>query len=345
MAYVGPEQQNNAVQINDLDLFATFDRFVSEALGWGQIPNAITATALVYQLFCLMLWQNDDRSVDTATDDPRASKLRAFFDRLFSVTEHNHVHMLITRGLSYLNYLSAPPIELPSLDLGCESGLTSKLLFDKPFTYGVDLDAGWAPHIGKNQMHHKYRLGSADAIPLPDASVRSVVMNNVLYHVSNREKVLKEIFRCLQPGGRVYFDDLSPDFFDDGNRPFINFLRDSGGRNFAHEYTRKRLTMYMGERTINPFDMIRSEQYPETMSAAGFTNVSAKYFHNTKLLRLAYNFLDMGFIFGCGAVEPKGESYRVWAKTHLLYDLLQDATRCRAEESGGYIFVTAAKPE
>jgi SAM-dependent methyltransferase len=46
-------------------------------------------------------------------------------------------------------------------------------------------------------------VGSAEAIPLPDGSVDSVLCTQMLEHVPHPWKVLSEIFRVLKPGGKV----------------------------------------------------------------------------------------------------------------------------------------------
>lgn len=306
-------------------------------------PNALLPGGLIFQYFCLMLWQTDGsrtRSIDSS--DGRAGMLRAFIKKLFGLTDRVHPHMLVTRSLSLLNLSTQTPIEQPALDLGCETGITARLLFDEPFAYGVDISPQWSESIARMGMHGEYRVGSADAIPLHDSSVRSVVMNNVLYHVANRKHALEEVFRILQPGGKALFDDMSPLFFDPSNRPFIQFLRSSGGADYATEYLQRRSTMYMRDRTIDPADSLTPDQYIPFMESIGFCDVRAAYYFCPTLLRLAYNFLDMGFIFGSGAIEPHGSQYYEWAQGELVGELLRDAQRC--QEGGGYIFISAKKP-
>jgi len=327
----------------DLDLTAEFDRFMRDVLGREQ-PGALHPVGLLLQLFCLMIWQNESRAGEDGPTDARAPALAAFFEKLFRTTENTNPHLLISRGLSFLNFLEAPPLETPALDLGCETGLTAQLLFERRFRYGIDITPQWEPSIKQTGMHEEYRIGSADAIPLAAASVRSVVMNNVIYHAADRERALREVFRCLEPGGRVYFDDLAPLFFEAENRPFVEFMRTSGGHDFAREYMRKRYTMYMSDRTINAVDSRTPAQYVPFMESLGFHDVQAKYFFGPALLRAAYNFLDMGFIFGSGALSPQGAKYVAWVRERLALDLLHDADACAAAGGGGYVFVTATKP-
>jgi SAM-dependent methyltransferase len=327
----------------DLSLALDFGRFVREFLGIDA-EVSLAANGLVFQLLCLMIWERNDSAMPRPElNGPRAISLVSFFDALFRHVGRANPHMLITRGLSFLNYLNHTPLAEPALDLGCENGLTARLLFQRPFQYGVDISPHWAEGVRYNGMHQQYLVGSADAIPLEDGSIRTVVMNNVLYHVASRTRTLSEVLRCLAPGGSVLFDDLSPFYFDESNRPFVAFLRASGGERFAEEYTRRRNTMYMKDRTISPSEALTAAQYPAFMESLGFTDVRAHYFHSSSLLRKAYNFLDIGFVFGCGAVEPQSPRYIDWIKGQVASEVLRDRELCLIE-GGGYVFVTARKP-
>ena len=48
-----------------------------------------------------------------------------------------------------------------------------------------------------------YFIGTADVLPLPDASVDAVVTRSVLIYVDDKPEAAREFFRVLRPGGRV----------------------------------------------------------------------------------------------------------------------------------------------
>src|SRR5207247_9701544 len=48
----------------------------------------------------------------------------------------------------------------------------------------------------------EFRIGSAEQIPLPDASVDAVIGNMVLHHCPSPETAVKEMTRVLAPKGR-----------------------------------------------------------------------------------------------------------------------------------------------
>jgi ubiquinone/menaquinone biosynthesis C-methylase UbiE len=56
-----------------------------------------------------------------------------------------------------------------------------------------------------------YLAGTAEAIPLPDASCDLVLLFLVLHHVRDRDAAAAEIARVLRPGGRVLIRSSFPD--------------------------------------------------------------------------------------------------------------------------------------
>jgi ubiquinone/menaquinone biosynthesis C-methylase UbiE len=102
----------------------------------------------------------------------------------------------------------APPGRpLPVLDLGSGTGRFTPGLaetFGGP-VYGVEPSCGMRQAALAAGPHPAvtYLEGSADAIPLPDASVDLVLLFLVWHHVRDRVAAAAEIRRVLLPGGRV----------------------------------------------------------------------------------------------------------------------------------------------
>ncbi|MDP8909861.1 MAG: class I SAM-dependent methyltransferase [Chloroflexota bacterium] len=99
-----------------------------------------------------------------------------------------------------------------------------------------------------------FRVGSGEAIPLPDASVDLVLMNDVMEHVVTPAEVLAETARVLRPGGRLIV--VFPPYYDltGGSHlhghstriPGLNLL-------FPSRVLRRAVRMHLTERGI-PFD-------------------------------------------------------------------------------------------
>src|SRR2546422_11319383 len=54
----------------------------------------------------------------------------------------------------------------------------------------------------------EFKIGNAEQIPLPDASVDAVIGNMILHHCLNPDVAVKDMARVLVPGGRLALSDL-----------------------------------------------------------------------------------------------------------------------------------------
>jgi ubiquinone/menaquinone biosynthesis C-methylase UbiE len=96
------------------------------------------------------------------------------------------------------------------LDLGSADGVFSKVIFDKSKArklVGLDVltsSVAWANRHWKGSGM-KFVVGDAERLVFPAGSFAAVFALEVLEHVKNPEKVLKEIKRVLRPGGYGIF--------------------------------------------------------------------------------------------------------------------------------------------
>jgi ubiquinone/menaquinone biosynthesis C-methylase UbiE len=103
----------------------------------------------------------------------------------------------------------------PVLDLGCGFGEFAGVFFDATVDIGVDpsqVDLSRAEAAGKHALLIR---GDARALPLPDASVSTVLSNSVLEHISGPERVLAEAFRVLRPHGVFAFTVVTSHMSDE----------------------------------------------------------------------------------------------------------------------------------
>ena len=92
---------------------------------------------------------------------------------------------------------AATPAGAAVLDLGAGDAPYRELF---GHTRYVTQDWGESPHYAARSADI---IGSADALPVADATFDLVVCTQVLEHVPNPQAVLGECFRLLRPGGRI----------------------------------------------------------------------------------------------------------------------------------------------
>lgn len=91
----------------------------------------------------------------------------------------------------------------PILDFGCGDGFFSAFLSElAPIEFGVDRESSILPEARK--VYNEVILSDKISIPIPAESVRTIFSNSVFEHLHQPERMLPELARILQPGGRLY---------------------------------------------------------------------------------------------------------------------------------------------
>lgn len=101
------------------------------------------------------------------------------------------------------------------LDVGCGGGLATEALASRGLHItGIDISEAslesarrHAAEAGVDTV--QYRTGSAYEIPFPDASFDGVVISDVLEHLHDVPRAVREMKRVLRPGGVLVFDTLT----------------------------------------------------------------------------------------------------------------------------------------
>jgi len=103
------------------------------------------------------------------------------------------------------------------LDLGSGGGidvlLSARRVGPTGFAYGVDmtdemLELARAIATKAGASNVKFRRGTIENIPLPDAAVDVVISNCLINLSTDKPAMLAEMFRVLTPGGRVGVSDV-----------------------------------------------------------------------------------------------------------------------------------------
>ena len=101
-----------------------------------------------------------------------------------------------------------------AIDIGCGNGRHLKSLgfrLKKAEIFGVDqleheihkLNNEFDTHVCKNGNSYSFSVQDIRAISFEDNSFDMVICSEVLEHVPNFEKVIKECYRILKPGGVI----------------------------------------------------------------------------------------------------------------------------------------------
>jgi SAM-dependent methyltransferase len=103
------------------------------------------------------------------------------------------------------------------LDLGCGAGMDSVLAARRVApggsVIGVDMVEEMLAKGRRNAEafgldNIDFRLGRADALPVPTASVDVIITNGVFNLCVDKPKVIVEMARVLRPGGRLQMADI-----------------------------------------------------------------------------------------------------------------------------------------
>ena len=113
----------------------------------------------------------------------------------------------------YVNLRSGETV----LDLGCGAGLDlvlyARAVGKEGKLYGLDMSHAMVEKAGKNLAscdvkNVEFFNVSADAVPLPDASVDLVTANGIYNLSPDKDAVMREVYRVLKVGGRTVFAEI-----------------------------------------------------------------------------------------------------------------------------------------
>ena len=145
------------------------------------------------------------------------------------------------------------------LDLGSGGGidvlLSAKRVGPAGKAYGLDMTDQMLTLANENKRkagagNVEFLKGEIENIPLPDNSVDVIISNCVINLSADKDRVLREAFRVLRPGGRFAVSDVVT-------------------RGFISEEIRKSVLLWVGCLA----GALDETEYREKLTAAGFTQI------------------------------------------------------------------------
>lgn len=165
------------------------------------------------------------------------------------------------------------------LDLGSGGGidvlLSAQRVGPAGKAYGLDMTDEMLSLANQNKRkagaeNVEFLKGEIENIPLPDNSVDVIISNCVINLSADKDRVLREAFRVLKPGGRFAISDVVTrgEINDDIRRSVLLWVGCVAGALEENEYRAKLLAAGFGEVTIEPTRVYRLEDAREFLSAA-----------------------------------------------------------------------------
>lgn len=189
-------------------------------------------------------------------------------------------HLLI----SQFAQLSGLPNGAKVLDLGCGSGIFTRLLSERGYkAEGLDISPKLIELARQNYPTVPFLEGDVEALPYDDESVDGLLLSGLVHHLPDPRRCASEAFRVLRKGGRFMAFDLNR------ANPFMYLYRDRSSPFYSS------FGVTPNERPVLAREMV------SVFTAAGFV-VSADYLSGLSYRYVAsprarvalpiYNFID-----------------------------------------------------
>jgi arsenite methyltransferase len=166
------------------------------------------------------------------------------------------------------------------LDLGSGGGidvlLSARRVGSTGKVYGLDMTDEMLALANDNKRkagieNVEFLKGEIENIPLPDNSVDVIISNCVINLSADKDKVLREAFRVLKPGGRFAVSDVVTrgQILPEIRRSVLAWVGCIAGALEESEYRKKLATAGFEQIEIEPTRIYRAEDAREFLSGQG----------------------------------------------------------------------------
>jgi arsenite methyltransferase len=170
------------------------------------------------------------------------------------------------------------------LDLGSGGGidvlLSARRVGPSGKVYGLDMTDEMLALANENKRkagaeNVEFLKGEIESIPLPDNSVDVIISNCVINLSADKDRVLREAFRVLKPGGRFAVSDvvtrgeIIDEIIDEVRKSVLLWVGCVAGALGESEYRSKLAALGFEHISIEPTRIYRIEDAREFLSTAG----------------------------------------------------------------------------
>jgi len=166
------------------------------------------------------------------------------------------------------------------LDLGSGGGidvlLSAKRVGPTGKAYGLDMTDEMLALANENKRkagaeNVEFLKGEIESIPLPDNSVDVIISNCVINLSADKDRVLREAFRVLKPGGRFAVSDVVTrgEIASEVRKSVLLWVGCIAGALEENEYRAKLATAGFEQIEVEPTRIYRVEEAREFLSSAG----------------------------------------------------------------------------
>jgi arsenite methyltransferase len=166
------------------------------------------------------------------------------------------------------------------LDLGSGGGidvlLSARRVGPTGKAYGLDMTDEMLALANENKRkagveNVEFLKGEIENIPLPDNSVDVIISNCVINLAADKDKVLREAFRVLKPGGRFAVSDVVTrgEILPEIRQSVLAWVGCMAGALDEDEYRGKLAAAGFEQIDIEPTRIYRAEDARETLSGQG----------------------------------------------------------------------------